>query len=309
MKTNYRGNKLFTLIARSYNAAKAIIFADSMILNNIGRPSQKDRVNLHFWDSSIEIGENCKYNLGDNLSPIVVEYMLEKEGLSLNSNRKGKKHLYAIGSIIMMGYQNATIWGSGILQMPSKVRRFFLRLRKLDIRAVRGPLTRKVLLESGQKCPEVYGDPGMLLPLLYKPNIEKKNQFLIIPHFSKQEYYEGKVMSINNNGPYQGVVGSMVSDDYKALVDQICASDFVISGSLHGIIISEAYGVPAVFLRDRDAYKDFKYLDYYQSTKRADFKYATTIEEALEMGPMPLPSNIKELQEGLIKSFPYDLWN
>ena len=25
MKTNYKGNKLFTLIARSYNAAKAII--------------------------------------------------------------------------------------------------------------------------------------------------------------------------------------------------------------------------------------------------------------------------------------------
>lgn len=230
--------------------------------------------------------------------------MLGLRGLSLDTPIQKKKHLYAVGSIISMGYQNTTIWGSGFLQPLSKVRRFFLHhpLRKLDIRAVRGPVTRQLLMETGHSCPEVYGDPGMLLPKLYNPTIDiGVNEFLIIPHFSKEEEYRKKYGDAN--------IGTMVTNDYKRLVNQIVSAKKVISGSLHGIIIAEAYGVPTVFLRDRAAYKDFKYDDYYASTLRPDYRFALSIEEAIGMEPMPLPTNIAQLQDGLIRAFPYDLWN
>lgn len=158
------------------------------------------------------------------------------------------------------------------------------------------------LMETGHSCPKVYGDPGMLLPKLYNPTIDRGvNEFLIIPHFSKEEEYRNIYGDAN--------IGTMVTNDYKRLVNQIVSAKKVISGSLHGIIIAEAYGVPTVFLRDRAAYKDFKYDDYYASTLRPDYRFASSIEEAIGMEPMPLPTNIAQLQDGLIRAFPYDLWN
>lgn len=303
MKTEDKGYALLTYMARCKNALEAILFPDSMILNEVGNPTIDKRVNLHYWNSKIEIGDNCPYNLGDNLSEIIVTWMLEKKGLSLNTKVRAKKHLYAVGSILSMGYQNATIWGAGFLEPLSNVRRFFhsSKCRKLDIRAVRGPVTRELLLSIGHKCPEIYGDPALLLPLIYNPEeIEEHRDFLIIPHFSKEEEYVKKYG--------RSAIGTMKTNDYEMIIKQIKSSKKVISGSLHGIILSESYGVPAIFLRDRAAYKDFKYEDYYQSTGRRQFSFASSIEQAIEMDPMPLPKNIKELQECLLDSFPYDLW-
>jgi pyruvyltransferase len=51
----------------------------------------------------------------------------------------------------------------------------------------------------------------------------------------------------------------------------------------------------------------FKYEDYYHSTGRYNFPIASTVEEALEITPAPLP-DLKPLQRNLIQSFPVDLW-
>lgn len=305
MKTENKGNQSLTYLGRCYRAARAIFNSDSMILSETDNPTHRNRVNLHYWDSRIEMGDSFPYNLGDNLSEPIVEWMLRRKGLKLDSeiNFEGLRHLYAIGSVISLGYQNATIWGSGILQPLSSVRKFLHSsiCRKLDIRAVRGPLTRDLMLELGHKCPEVYGDPALLMPLIYQPqNNIKRNRYLIIPHFSKEKEYRHKVGDSH--------IGSMITKDYTGLLDKICTSEKVISGSMHGIILAEAYGIPSIFLRDRAACKDFKYKDYYLSTNR-EFRYATSLEEAIDMEPMALPKNIAQLQEGLINSFPYDLWD
>ena len=51
------------------------------------------------------------------------------------------------------------------------------------ILSVRGPLTRKRLLELDYECPETYGDSGMILPYFYYPEIKKKYKLGIIPHY------------------------------------------------------------------------------------------------------------------------------
>lgn len=303
MRTEEKSNPILTMFFRCYNAAKAIVFAKRYNLNNLYTRTNKNVVNLHYWHSSSEMGDNVKNNLGDDLSRIIVESVLAKKGLLLDKRVSKTKHLYAVGSIISMGYQNATIWGSGFLVDLSLIRRLFHHypLRKLDVRAVRGPMDRALLLKLGHKCPEVYGDPGLLLPYLYSPqNIEKKRDYIIIPHFSKECEYRAKYGDEN--------IVSMITDDYRSVVDKILESRKVISSSLHGIILAEAYGIPTLFLHDRKGNRDFKYNDYYASTKRENYISAESVDEAIKMVPMELPKNIKELQKGLIESFPFDLW-
>ena len=50
-----------------------------------------------------------------------------------------------------------------------------------------------------------------------------------------------------------------------------------------------------------------KYYDWYYATGRYDVKIASDLQQAKRMTPMELPQ-LDKLQEGLQKSFPYDLW-
>ena len=256
------------------------------------------------YSSHLYNGKSC--NLGDDLGKKIIKYLLDKKGIDINCWIPQRKHFYCVGSNIIGGvdsgvYHNATIWGSGIQLFPGKVRSFFQRIsRKLDIRAVRGPLTREVLLKLGHHCPEVYGDPAILMPLLYNPIIKKRRKYCVVCQF----YHEKE---FRESHPNEYVV-SMNTDDYKNVIDEIVSSEIVYSSSLHGIILAETYGVPAVFFRGLGKRIDFKYKDWYHSTGRYDVKLSETFEEALTELPPPLPE-LSDLQKGLLDTFPYDLWN
>lgn len=70
--------------------------------------SESNKVNLNAW--IVPNGHNN--NVGDYLSVVVVEYMCKHYGIDRNKRIGCTKHLYTIGPILL-GYQDATIWGSG----------------------------------------------------------------------------------------------------------------------------------------------------------------------------------------------------
>lgn len=82
-------------------------------------------------------------NMGDYLVKVVVEFMLSRSGLSLETPVEGIKHLNSIGSNLLLSYQNATVWVSGVEREYPWYRNVLHRrpFRRLDVRAVRGPLT------------------------------------------------------------------------------------------------------------------------------------------------------------------------
>ncbi len=165
-------------------------------------------------------------------------------------------------------------------------------MRKLDIRCVRGPETRRVLMNNGYECPECYGDPAVLLPLFYTPaSTEKAYDYKVVQHYI---YGCDHPNAINP-----------LTDDWRSFVDEIVKCRLIISSSLHGIILAEAYGVPAIMLQNN--MNTFKYNDYYYSTGRFSYPVAKTVEEALQMEPAPLP-DLTALQQNLLDSFPVDLW-
>lgn len=261
--------------------------SDHLMFGDFHRPLTPNRVNLYYWRPAI--GDN----VGDLVSLVVVRGLAQSLGLDDKRPTRQTRKLFAVGSILEQAVPGATVWGSGLrhaILSPHGI--------PLDVRAVRGPLTRDALLHAGHACPAIYGDPAILLPRLYRPQSAKARQFLVVPHFMREK----ELLAAH---PANTV--STLTSDWAGFVDAIVAADLVISGSLHGIILAEAYGVPAILLAsamDRDR---FKYDDYYAGTGRSSYDVAQSVDQALALGGQPLPA-LDTLQEGLLRSFPRDLW-
>lgn len=170
----------------------------------------------------------------------------------------------AIGSVLhLIKKQNTIVWGSGLINenlVPS--------ICPQKILAVRGPLTRKALLSQGYDCPEVYGDPALLLPYVYSPKKKQKKYRLgIVPHYV--DFYKEELKKFIKDE--EVLIISMF--DYKKwtdVIDQINSCEVVASSSLHGLIVAEAYKVPNVWVEIRepligDMSRRFKYHDFFMS--------------------------------------------
>lgn len=252
-------------------------------------------VNLEYW--------NSQTNLGDHLALVVYKWILQKNNINSNKTiRMGRKkpvHLLTIGSIIGIAPFDATIWGSGVHSKGTMKNVFDMRkFCNYDIRAVRGPVSYTILSAAGFNCPKVFGDPAILMPLIYNPSKQpKKYDISIIYHLSQRQ--------LKKNSNYHYI--DIQTTNYKKFIDEILASKLIISSSLHGIILAESYGVPTIFLSRGRENEFMKYLDWYYSTERFNIKFAKSIDEALEMEPMELPK-LNLMRKKLLRAFPYDLW-
>lgn len=243
-------------------------------------------------------------NFGDQLSKAIIEKILKRkiQAINLAKEKNISNKLIALGSIFHYAKNKDVIWGTGInpyWQKQKNIFSFFKPLKNLDIRAVRGPLTREYILNNLKiDCPKIYGDPALLLPQLF-PELKRKPKRTIgiIPH----------IKDINLFAENPNLISP--SDDWKKVVKQILECKFIISSSLHGLIVAEAFGIPARWLNNKSlpSYEKegtFKYNDYYASTNRSLNDYATTIEQALKMGGK---EKIKDFNyQALLDSFPYD---
>ena len=256
------------------------------------------KVKLYYWELSKDFTMFSEYdeNIGDYLSKVVVSYFAPE---SKSNGCKKEKTLYGIGSIIGFRCQNATVWGSGIINLNYETI-YRTKWSLLDLRAVRGPNTRNLLIKLGKNCPEIFGDPAILMPFIYKPeNVQKKYKCSVIFHFSVNDFEIPIDKDINQISP--------VTTDYKNFIDQIVESELIISSSLHGIILAETYGTPAILLLHKGQ-STFKYEDWYYSTGRYNIVVANSVEDALGLNPMELPE-LSRMQRDLLNAFPYDLWN
>lgn len=245
-------------------------------------------------------------NLGDTIGPMIVDWVLKQKNIDMNKETKKDSSLLAVGSLCGMETIDLSIWGSGFHTIDFIVETFKMKhFKKLDIRAVRGPITRYIYTTMGYNVPEVYGDPAILMPFIYEgeKNPQKKYDVSIIVHHTNQEYKKYK------NIPNLHFI-NIKTDNHEFFIDELLASKKIISSALHGIILAETYGIPTVFFNTGDYVEVamMKYIDWYHSTGRKDFKVAQSLEEALSIEPEPLP-DLKELQANLLNAFPYDLWD
>tara|TARA_B100000446_G_scaffold176184_1_gene187631 strand:- start:132 stop:1043 length:912 start_codon:yes stop_codon:yes gene_type:complete len=245
----------------------------------------------YFWNP-----KNGLPNIGDYLAYETVNFVLNLKDLHPLDISVGK--ILSIGSVLHFANDGDTVWGTGRNGKISSEKHSF---SSLDVRAVRGPRTKDYLEKKGITVPEVFGDPGILAPLIYpKTQLDTvyasdTQDVLIVPQLnddlSKYADYTNQLVS-----PRQ-LPGNFLGSLTKAKK--------VIASSLHGLILAEAYGIPAVYYSSGSGENIFKYHDYYEGTGRTEFAVGTSIEECMELETSPIP-NLRAKQTDLLSSFPFD---
>lgn len=280
-----------------------------MPLRNKKKSLKDEPLPLFYWSERKFIFKD-KENYGDLLSQYLVEKISGKPVQWVHPKKQpwykwNKKNYLVIGSIIHHATKDSVIWGSGIIDRKQKI-------SNADFRAVRGPETRKFLLDLGYNCPEVYGDPALLLPLYFKPEEEKKYKIGIIPH-----YHDYEDVAKNYKDQPDFLVIDLMTLDVEAVTSEILQCEKTISSSLHGLIVSHAYRTPCVWVEFSDKLfgDGIKFTDYmgsvelqvYQPQFLRERLSIEELEELLNKYPaQPEWQVLERLQKNLLKSCPFE---
>jgi pyruvyltransferase len=195
-------------------------------------------------------------NFGDVISPIILQWI---SGRTVPRYR-GPVYL-AVGSILDgVNIKNAVVWGSGFISSEGR-----MTGKPQQVLAVRGPHTRQNLVDQGVKCPEVYGDPGLLIRRLFDPPLTKEFEYGIVPHF------KDKGMIPDWLAKSESIRLIDVQSRPSEFVRELCRCKRILSSSLHGLITADVFGIPSAqfCLPDRISGGGiFKFIDYFESVGR-----------------------------------------
>jgi pyruvyltransferase len=217
-------------------------------------------------------------NWGDDLNVYLFEKITGKKIIPVKTLLFNKfLTRYSIIGSTIPGYitSKTIIWGSGVFNLDHS-----LQNTPLAILAVRGPLTRQYFLKYNIDCPEIYGDPALLLPRYYQPIKSKRFKIGLIPHHRDYDIASfDKYLELCEDVTLIDI--AHYGDHFFEVIDKICSCDIILSSSLHGLIVADAYGVKNMFCEFEYHHPNYdKYLDYCMSVGR-QFENPISIDDAL----------------------------
>ncbi|NLE37280.1 MAG: polysaccharide pyruvyl transferase family protein [Pirellulaceae bacterium] len=190
-------------------------------------------------------------NFGDDINPWLWSTILERR---VHLSRQKGRHLLGAGSILEKARDTSVVVGGGLLREPVGSSRCPGR-----IVAVRGIRT----AEAVGAVDALLGDPVVLVDRLFPQprKIEFANGF--VPHVTQVNRFRATLPPdcrlIDPRWPPLKVLA------------EVCRCERVFSQSLHGLIVSDAYGVPNVWVAPSETMVggEFKFVDYYSTTETA----------------------------------------
>jgi len=232
----------------------------------------KEKINLIYFEEKVENG-----NFGDEISKFIVKKLLNKEKYELVINEKDiEKNLICIGSYLHAARNGYYIYGTGIRTNPPVEGSH--GYTNLNVCSVRGPITYNFLTNKNIDCPVIYGDPGLLLKFFYQPKKieELKDKIAFIPH--KSNYLKYNPKNYDTNKFY--IINPR--EHWSKVVDKMCSCKYVVSASLHGLILADTYNIPNVMIKEYELSEgELKFKDYYISQKRK-FVYIKKLDQFKE---------------------------
>lgn len=239
------------------------------------------------------IGGSVETNWGDKLNPYMARKLVESRLVHRSEilPHFGMPVHYWIGSHLgkACADSRSVVWGAGFIDSNTPITG-----TPHTICAVRGWKSDARLREAGIATPGTVGDAALLLPQFYTPRYDlPRVQLGIIPHYT--EWDEPFFQDARN---WDDVRIIDITGAIEDVVEQIVSCDRIASSSLHGIICSDAYGVPAIWLRvsGKPVGDGFKFLDYLSSVGRK------------EEGPLPVDANTpRTLIEDTFQDYTIDI--
>ena len=212
------------------------------------------------------------------------------------------------------------IWGSGFLEEPKDAAPV-LRLRKAEVKAVRGKETLRILKKLGfvkEETGIAFGDPGILYSTLLETMPKKEHTLGLIPHYMDKDAGARLAVELKAKGVKVNLIDVMNPDPIET-VRQIAMCETILSSSLHGCIVSDGMGIPnhqvsfSTLGFDKKTYL-LKYRDYYSALDMelpevwcaADCGVAD-LSEKIKVAYRVAPAKVEEVKSGLVKVFPR-LW-
>ena len=251
-------------------------------------------IKLH-WASS-------KPNFGDWLSPAVCEYIARRPVTHSSINNCD---LVAVGSLLQRAKEHfwnrrIHVWGTGVIEArpPAKSRHYY--------HAVRGPLTASTL--SNHSVSQ-FGDPGLLVDQLIAAGSGKPYRLGVVPHYKEQQ--EASIQNL-----HKAIPGSILIDVFEPpeqVIKKITQCEFVVSSSLHGLIVADAFSIPNAWLQVSEQIRGagWKFKDYYAAFGIEGpmplllSEKTPTLESIIDhIGDYQRPG-LDAIKEGLLKSFPF----
>lgn len=259
-----------------------------------------------FWCRGRGRADVTQQNFGDYLSPLLVEMLSRKPVVYAPVH---KAQMMAIGSI--MGREKKAkrffiprklhIWGSGTdaASLEFSGRHYY--------HAVRGLKTKEQIV--GLKGVPALGDPGLLSELWWqgRPVPEKRYKIGLIPH-----YVDQGLDVVASAGRMPGVKLINVFWPVDEVLKSIQECDFIISSSMHGLIVADSFGIPnRRIILSSGLISDYKFADYY-SVFGMESPTPLLVGALLCLDKLDLTTvcedyfraGLSDIQDQLVKSFP-----
>ena len=119
------------------------------------------------------------------------------------------------------------------------------------------------MIDMACRVPEVYGDPALFLPLVYQTSNAQEYRLGIIPHVVDLQH--PVIEEIREKHADDILIIDLAHyEKWTDVIDQICSCERILSSSLHGLIVSDAYQVPNCWieLSGKISGGYFKFYDY-----------------------------------------------
>lgn len=196
-------------------------------------------------------------NVGDLLTPYLIEKLSGEKCIYSLPESESLKYI-VVGSILNWDIKNVICWGAGIADKDAYI-------GSKNILSTRGPLSKKRAIECGNQCENAsIGDPALLMPSLYYPKIKESNTIGVFPHYVDLEHV---YKNLNNSYKIISPLNSV-----ETVIDEILSCKRIISSSLHGLILAEAYKKETQWVKfsDRIGGDGTKFLDHYLSINQTN---------------------------------------
>lgn len=248
-------------------------------------------------------------NFGDELSPLVVSTLT---GVPVKYSSLDDSDLIACGSLAqeIPEYYEGDVWGTGCLYRDK-----FTVAPMAKVHALRGKLTAMRFSHVRHDIP--LGDVGLVCSSLWPANRwitedTQKHRLGLVPHYVDYDNAGvGEYLRKNSNVTVIDPCGNVLD-----VIRHIVHCDYIISSSLHGLVIADSYGIPNAWTAwsDKVVGGNFKFHDHVSifgvnKIEPISFSCDDTTESLIGRIRWHTAPGLWQIQQDLLAAFPYERVN